>query len=277
MTRLYGRAARVILLTDAGERFVFAGGEGGFRVTFNAKLTAKSSKNELRAELYNLRPNDQALFIKGATIVIEAGYRDLIGEIFKGQILHGETTRNAADLLTAVDATDGQAASSTSSAALSFKPGTSAGAQLQALLSAAGGDKGFKATIKEKLAAAPRGRSAFGLVTDELTNLLKPNGLEWSYQGDVLQVTEAGKPTSEPAILLGIKSGLVSARRLEGGRVKLLARIQPGLIPRRALELDVSGLDGTDAQSGRYVIDQVTFTGDTHGAAWTADVEASPV
>lgn len=276
MTILYDKRARILLDVSTGERFQYDGGPGGFRITFTVKLTAKSSKNELMAEVYNLRPDDRARFVKGSTIILQAGYVGLIGEVFNGQILHASAERNAADFVLSVDAADGQRATSTSTAALSFKPGTSAKDQINTLLASLKGDKGFKAQIKEKLANA-RGRSAFGLITSELSNLLKPQGLEWSFQGGVLQITEKNTPTNEPAILLGVRSGLLSAQTLEGGRARLLCRIQPGLVPRRAVTLDTSGLDGATPQPGAYVIDKGTFTGDTHSASWTADVEVSPV
>lgn len=275
MSLLYKRQANV-QLDQAGERSTFPCGPGGYRVSFQATVTYKSSPNELTAELYNLRPDARARFVEGASVSLTAGYKRLTGQIFGGTVIHAEDKRQGASIITTIDASDGRSAKTSSAAALSFKPGTSLVDQLKTLLGAVKGDQGFKAELKKKLERA-RGHGAFGLITDELDNLLKPQGLEWSFQGGVLQITESRKPTDEPAIVLGVKTGLVAARPLEKGRAKVFARLQPGLVPRRALALELDGLTGALPQPGRYVIDKGVFSGDTHGPVWQAELDVSPI
>lgn len=277
---LYMRRARVTIEVD-GQRTEIPAGPHGFRITFKAKLSAKRADNELKLDLFNLSPELRAAFKKGASVTLEAGYEDLIGIVFKGDVLHGSTKRTGADLITSVDVADGAARRAGAFVAQSFKAGTKPQDQVAALLRAAGGDQGFKAQIKAKIASAKgEGKSVFGLVQDELAALVGPQGYEVSSQAGQLQITERGKPTSDPAIFLSVSTGLAGTPSpLEDkGRARIPAQLQPGFFPRRAVQLDISGFEGEDtAAPGFYVLDVVELQGDTHAGPWAATLDASPL
>ena len=277
---LYDRRALVIV-EGSGQRFEIPCGRDGFRVSFRAKLTRKRSDNELTLELFNLDAGARAAFKKGAVVTLQAGYADLIGTVFKGDVLHGATRRVGPDLVTTVDVQDGAARRAGATITQSFKPGTDVQAQAAALLRVAGGDQGFKAQIKEKLAGAKgEGKSVFGLVEDELAALVAPRGLEVSSQAGTLQLTVKGRPTSDPAIVLGANTGLAGAPAPieDKGRAKIPAQLQPGLFPARAVQLDAAGFEAEDVpKSGIYVVDVVELQGDTHAGPWMATLDATPL
>lgn len=277
---LYDRRAIVIVEGD-GARLEIPCGRDGFRVSFRAKLTARRSDNELTLELFNLSAADRAAFKKGAVVTLQAGYKDLIGTVFKGDVLHGATRRVGPDLVTTVDVQDGAARRSSATISQSFKPGSDVQAQAAALLRAAGGDQGFKAQIKEKIAGAKaEGKSVFGLVEDELAALVAPRGLEVSSQAGTLQLTVKGRPTDDPAIVLSATTGLAGAPTPieDKGRAKIPAQLQPGFFPRRAVQLDAAGFEDEDVvKSGFYVVDVVELQGDTHAGPWAATLDATPL
>jgi hypothetical protein len=277
---LYDRRALVIVEGD-GARLEIPCGRDGFRVSFRAKLTARRSDNELTLELFNLSSADRAAFKKGAVVTLQAGYKDLIGTVFKGDVLHGATRRVGPDLVTTVDVQDGAARRSSATISQSFKPGSDVQAQAAALLRAAGGDQGFKAQIKEKIAGAKaEGKSVFGLVEDELAALVAPRGLEVSSQAGTLQLTVKGRPTDDPAIVLSASTGLAGAPTPieDKGRAKIPAQLQPGFFPRRAVQLDAAGFEDEDVvKSGFYVVDVVDIQGDTHAGPWMATLDTTPL
>lgn len=277
---LYDRRALVIVEGD-GARLEIPCGRDGFRVSFKAKLTARRADNELTLELFNLSAAERAAFKKGAVVTLQAGYKDLIGTVFKGDVLHGATRRVGPDLVTTVDVQDGAARRSSATISQSFKPGSDVQAQAAALLRAAGGDQGFKAQIKEKIAGAKaEGKSVFGLVEDELAALVAPRGLEVSSQAGTLQLTVKGRPTDDPAIVLSATTGLAGAPTPieDKGRAKIPAQLQPGFFPRRAVQLDAAGFEDEDVvKSGFYVVDVVELQGDTHAGPWAATLDATPL
>lgn len=278
---LYDRRA-IVIVEGSGARVEIPCGRDGFRVSFKAKLTAKRGDNELTLELFNLSTADRAAFKKGAVVTLQAGYKDLIGTVFKGDVLHAATRRVGADLVTTVDVQDGAARrAGGATIAQSFKPGTDVQAQARALLRAAGGDQGFKAQIKEKIAGAKaEGKSVFGLVEDELAALVAPRGLEVSSQAGALQLTVKGRPTDDPAIVLSADTGLAGAPTPieDKGRAKIPAQLQPGFFPRRAVQLDATGFEDEDVpKSGFYVVDVVDIQGDTHAGPWMATLDTTPL
>lgn len=277
---LYDRRALVTVDGD-GQRIEIPGGPGGFRMSFRARLTAKRADNEMTIEFYNLSPELRAALKKGAIVTLAAGYAETMGTIFSGDILHAETRRSGPDLITTADVADGAARRAGAVVSTTFKPGTSIQDQTAALLRAAKGDQGFKAQIKSKIAGgAAEGKSIFGTVQDELAALVEPDGYEVSSQAGTLQITRAGRPTDDPAILLSAATGLAGTPSAleDKGRAKILALLQPGLFPRRAVELDTIGFEGEDtAAAGLYVLDTVDIQGDTHGAPWAATLEATPL
>ena len=271
----------LVIVEGSGQRVEIPAGRGGFRLTFKAKLTAKRADNDLTLDLFNLSPELRAAFKKGATVTLQAGYDDLIGIVFKGDVLHAATRREGPDLITSVDVADGAARRAGAFVSQTFGAATTPQDQVGALLKAAGGDQGFKAQIKGKVIAARKeGKSVFGLVQDELAALVEPQGLELSSQAGTLQITEKGRPTSDPPIFLSVTTGLAAPPQPieDKGRAKIAALIQPGFFPRRALQLDASGFEGEDtAPSGFYVVDTVELQGDTHAGPWTATLDTSPL
>src|SRR5574338_628666 len=108
-----------------------------------------------------------------------------------------------------------------------------------------------------------------GRAPEAFTQFTRAHGLEWSVQDGALQVLRHGDSVAPRATLLSSDSGLVGSPSVDHkGVLTLRALIQPELLPGRLIAVE------SIAAKGTYRIEDVTFSGETHGTSWYADIHA---
>lgn len=114
----------------------------------------------------------------------------------------------------------------------------------------------------------PEGHVLHGPAAEQLTELCRSAGLEWSVQSGVLQLLPRGRPLQRSAIVLSPDTGLVGSPEKNGRhRAKAKCLLIPGLAPGGLVELRSSVL------TGRYRVGHMSLSGDTRGAEWGADLD----
>lgn len=260
----------------------------GLRVVFDVSKNAKTSANQARIQIYNLSPDTRSSRFQELKdqIIVRAGYADeSLDEIFHGDMMSISHPSNEADIVTTIIANDGQGALRRSHANLSYAENTSVKQVVQDIA------KSFGIPVKTedylRLMSSDKFIQGFtfnGRSQDALDKVAARAGLEWSIQGNQLQILKKG--TAVPKALAQIpvlspEHGLIgSPERLQqvtdespekkppGWRIKsvLIGRLEPGG------QVGLRCQDIPRAQALR--IESVHHKGDTHGEEWSTTTEA---
>jgi hypothetical protein len=259
----------------------------GLRVAFDVQKDAKQSSNTARVQVYNLAPETRARFQELTdSIIIRAGYSDeSIDEIFHGDIVSVSHPKTGPDVITTIEANDGQRALRSSTSSFSYGEGAGLKQVIQDVAKSLGlpvkSEDYLKLLTDDKFL---QGFTFHGRTRDALNKVTERAGLEWSIQGNQLQILKRGGvvPVDSSRIpLLSPDHGLIgSPERMQritdespekkppGWRIKsiLLGRLEPG---------GQIGLQSADIPKPMaYRIETVHHQGDTHGDDFTTLTEA---
>lgn len=272
MTRLFKRAVRLVAGSLAVE---------DLRVQFKARKNLSKEPNELEATIYNLsEASRSALQVKGARVVLEAGYGTETSQIFVGNTRLVSHAREGADWLTRLQCGDGEQAYRYAKTLESFAPGTPKSTVARRLLESMGGLDAREAiaAVSGLVEQFTQGFVSSGRVSTELTRVLKKSGLDWSIQDGKLQVLTERGATTESAVLLSADTGLVGSpvhgspvARGKPQTLTIKSLLQPSIRPGRRVQLEAAAVQGL------FRVQEVRHVGDTHGGDWYSEIEAIPL
>jgi len=284
MSELFNR--KVILLV--GKR-----GQTGrlitdLRMTFRIEKSLEKNPNSSMVSVYNVN-NDTRRIIEqeGAVCQLKAGYGETEPPLlFTGDLTRATTKINGADFITEMEAMDGGEAYQTSEVDVSFSKGVESGQILSGVLDSMGLTKGtvvdFKSALKYLSGFVFSGRS-----TDALDTILGKQNLTWSIQDNQLQILPRGKSTTEEAVILTPKTGLIGSpfitkvlnsdllkkkdgKEAESG-LRFISLLNPLLRPGRLVSIDARLVQGL------YRVEKVSHNGDTHGNNFYSECEAKAI
>lgn len=204
-------------------------------------------------------------------VEVMAGYAEGMALIFRGDKRKAVPVRENTDWVLKVTAGDGEHALRNARVARSFAPGSTLQQVVQHIADAMGVGVGNAvsalrgATLGGLDDTFAEGTLLHGLAAAELTRLTSSAGLTWSIQDGVLQVLPRGGALAREALLLSRETGLIGAPEVVNKRtLTVKALLIPGLVPGQQVVLE-SGI-----AHGAWRISSAEYSGDTHGAEWTA-------
>jgi len=246
-------------------------------VEFACKRTLRPAPGTAEVKLYNLSADHHALVqsARGQVVRIEAGYVDGMSQLFQGDVRRVDIERAGPDWITKITAGDGAHAIRTARGRRSFGPDTTIEEVVRYAAAQMGVGTGNVAEVVravglDRLGAAfpARGTVLHGSAADELGELLRTAGLEWSVQGGVLQVLPRGGALQRQAIVLAPDTGLVGSPEAgQHGAVKAKALLIPELVPGRLVQLE------SVVREGLYRIEKASYKGESDGTDWYAELE----
>jgi hypothetical protein len=254
----------------------------GLRLSFRIEKTLKPDPNVAEISVDNLTESQrEAITAKKTPLVrLSVGYQKEETQIFYGSLVHVQHSFEGADIRTTLSTGDGIEEYRRKRVFASFGPKTSTAIVFQALLKNLGLKRGnadrFVTKLKTGLKAQIylEGVSLAGSCAAELTALCKSANLEWSIQDGAYQILDKNESLNKFAIVLdgGARNrpntGLIGSPSISNkGIVSGKSLIIPDMYPGRQVEIKSRFL------SGRYRLDKVTYTGDTHGSDWYCDFE----
>ncbi len=259
----------------------------GLRVVFDVTKDAKSAANQAHIQIYNLSKETRQTFQELTDqVIIRAGYEDeSMDEIFHGDLISISHPKGDGNVITTIEANDGQKALRESYSNVSYAENTSLKQVLQDLSRQMG--LPVKSTDYLSLVADQtflQGFSFSGPTKAAMDKLTARAGLEWSIQGNQLQVLKRGgvvprAPSQIPLVtpdqgLIGSPdriqriTGESPDKKPPGWKIKsvLIGRLEPG---------GQIGLQCEDVpQASAFRIETVQHHGDTHGDDFTSLTEA---
>lgn len=221
----------------------------GLRITFEINKDIKPAANRAKIQIYNLAPETRARIQElKYEVILRAGYADeSVDEIFHGDIVSISHEKNEGDVITTIEGHDGQTALRDSHSILSYGDGSSV---LQ-ILKDVSGSMGIpvKSTDFQRIVGEQKflqGFSFSGPTRDVMDKLTARAGLEWSIQGNQVQIIKKGGVVPKALNQIPVVSpdhGLIgSPERLQrivgetpdkkppGWRIKssIIGRLEPG-------------------------------------------------
>lgn len=261
-------------------------------IKFAVTRSLKKTDNTAEITIYNLREDhrkqieDQAV----ARCTLEAGYRrdpasqdhsPTMSLIFAGDCREINSIRNDADWETTVSSRDGKKkrkkGTTVGRVAKGFAPGVSIKTVIQECAKAMHVGVGnlsalSKVEFPKAGAIFPNGTVLNGDAAEELEEILRSAGLEYSIQNGVLQILTRGQALAGTAVVLSPETGLVDSPTISSD---LTARgrclLEPDIFPGRKLQLKARNV------SGFFRFSKCDYSGDTREKDWFVDFEARPI
>ncbi|MEW5803907.1 MAG: hypothetical protein AB1847_17570 [bacterium] len=265
----------------------------GLRIAFEIEKTSEPNPNTARICIYNLHPKHWPLLESkdNLTVTLEVGYGGNLEQIYFGDIKKSSfsnedaTKNNAApvtfstqgpDTVTTIEAASGIEAIQKATIDKSYTQGIDMKTPLVDVVNTfkemggviVDGALDFIKTGTFNSKKIQTGLALAGSSSVNMDNLTGALGLEWSIQDKKLQIIPKDGKTTEDAVLLSPKTGLVGSpvRREEG--IEFTALIQPKIQPGRAVRIESMFINGD------FRINKVRFNGDTHDNPWYCTAEA---
>lgn len=279
MAEQFGRIVEVLIGPRGQNGKLFR----DLRVAFRIEKSLESNPNQATISIYNLSESSRSLVEQdGAVIQLKAGYGENTKLLYLGDIARTTTKRSGGDIVTEIEAGDGEFAYQNATANVSLGPG----AKYSQVFSAIGDRLGLSTgsvKITNPNDQFQQGYAYSGMARDALDILTEKQGLEWNIQDGQLQVLPAEATTDDTVVLLNPGSGLVGSpfktkilrpdlarvgKGKEEAGVNITSLLNPEIRPGRRIKVESQFVNGV------FKVERVTHSGDTHGNQFYSEVEA---
>jgi len=255
------------------------------RIDFNVEKTEGKDPNTAKIDIYNLSLGTRNQIKEvGELVILNAGYTQGDGEevCFSGTITSITHKFHRPNVITTIEANDGQGALGTSKVSLSRGNGVSARSILTTVLNTFPISNNLQTvTLTDKKYAS--GFAYTGMSKDALTKITEFLGLSWSIQDNEIRLIPFDGNDKTRAVLLTPNTGLInSPQRLTGESrkaQKLSKKAKPGWKIESLLSPKINpqgsiGIESEEIPQGSiFNIHSVTHKGDTHGNEWVSQIE----
>lgn len=262
------------------------------RIEFKITKTLTPAPNEAVIKIYNLSQANQNLIQKTfKEVLINAGYKDSMRLIFRGNIKRVFHYRKGNDYITEIEAGDGDHDYRHAFMNLTLSAGTTDAqlltAAVQSFSSTIMGTIGIDTTKQRS-----RGRAIFGSTRHILNTVARASNANWSIQDGALTIIGASAVSPTEAIVLNSETGLLSAPTLSDKGIEVKALLNPQFTVNGTLKLDNNNIrlkvhaakepkQNATAKpkapirldpDGLYKIIRFDHDGDTRGPKWITDI-----
>ena len=210
MTQLFDRKIRVTAVPDSGPSRQW---DESLRLDFNVTQTIDREPNTASIQIYNLSNASRAWLKSHAkNVILEAGYGNLTGTLFAGDISRIWTDRsNPPDIVTKMECSDGLDAFTNQTISITLGPGTPVSSVMRELQTALGLPLRFIDGDLDQTAALLNGITMHGPVVNYLDDIADRLDATWSVQDGALQFVTDGGNAPMQAILVTADTGLIGS------------------------------------------------------------------
>lgn len=265
------------------EAFVTAGLQGKPgrilrpRIAFTVEKTEDSFTNKATISLWNLNGESRAVLEEKKTVIrLDAGYKNNPSLLFIGQtnldtVGMVKTTRQGPDIITTVEAGDGELNLTNAHLEVSLGPGATNRQVFEALVKSIG--IALAVGVKKDFPVVQYGKgfSYAGRAKDLMDRLMKDVDYRWSIQNNEIQVTPRLRGTGEEAAYITPQTGLINIPSKTDEGFTFESVLDPRITPGRLVTVE-SGITG----KGVFRVVKSVHVGDTHEGEWKTTFEGVP-
>lgn len=244
------------------------------RVKFKVKKTGDMNPNECSLEIYNLNPENREFIKKYMVLCIEAGYKELNGQIFKGEIsLINAGVKESTDRITKIEAKDSFKKLRDVYLSKSFTAKTRESDVIKYVTDKLGLTMGSTKGLHLAKKFYNKGISLSGNIKHVLESHLSPLGLKYVINDGVFNIVEKNIQINDKPILLDFESGLIGSpeKTEKGYKFKSLMRCDINL--GSTIELKSQKVNGL------FIVQNLEHDGDSSGTndSWITECEVQAV
>lgn len=246
----------------------------GLRIAFEIVKDLKPQSNKAKIVIYNLSKGTREIFAqKPVRVTLEAGYAGAYFKIYEGDLITATPKWQETEHLTTLQLGTGRDRERGARLSRTYKIGSNP-KQIATDLAESMGLK-IPKNIDEFKKVFSSGVTLKGPSADQLTKILKVQGMGWSNQDGRLQILRDGKGTTAEAIVVSSETGMIGSPELTSPNKKG----QPAVLKVRTI-LDSEKAPGRHIAvrsrdtTGTYIITKLTQIGDNYAQPWYSDIEA---
>jgi len=273
MTTLWIRDVEARFSGDGGDLVVRE-----LRISFTVSKSLSGSPNTAEIKVWNLsKENRYKIKREFDRVTLEAGHvaAGNRGIIFDGFVRDVTHQRESTDIVTTIEAGDGDKGYRQGTISKTFPAGTTPEAMVNELLDKMPDvDLGVFEGLTE-LPAYPRPVTMYGRVVDELNKLGRTHQFYWSVQDGALEVVKGNKAIDE-VVVISQSSGMIGVPDITDNGIMVECLLNPELRIGRIVEVRSQQLEMNDAE-GRFRISALDFTGDTRGNQYFARIHGERI
>jgi hypothetical protein len=287
----------------------------GVRIVFKVEKSSERTTNRAEIDIYNLSSDTRGKIEAGSRnrISLCAGYVQAGGaqQIFRGDIVQVEHRIETPEVITHIEAEDGQAALRQTRVSMSFEAGATAlwvidkivnELKIQVPNSLIGWQPGpaltnreynhgfsFTGPAVEALDKVSKYLEARWMVTDGILHLLPLNGTLGLGQTSEIYISPESGMIGSPNRLMDM-GGVLDVTEDQPGPEQNQVVILPqqeqmnGYAVKSLLQSSINPLFRVELHSerqpdvqGQFAVENLTHTGDTHGEIWETDLEVTRI
>lgn len=266
----------------------------GMQVSFDVKRDLRGAPNTCDMVLTNLGEENRQSFIGApCKVVVEVGYENDLRLLFTGDVRYASNEHEGTEWLTKLQIADGGRAFANAKINKSYKKGTPVETLVRDLTKAFGLPLTSLAALGDALKQRiPSGEVLQGPVSDELSRVLAPFDLEFSFQHGVLQILKSNGVTAGTARVISEATGMIGAPEMKPPKIvappktvghstgRAKPRV-PKLTVKHEIYPEISPGEKIVVQSrsinGVFKVEVVKHKGDFFGNDWTTEIEATDV
>lgn len=251
------------------------------RVAFEIETnTFGASANHSKITLSNLSAQSRQSIKKGYLVQLYAGYNNLTGLIFTGNVFVAKSQRRPQDgtIDTILECLDGGSSITYSRLDKTYPAGTTLITVLTDVARAMNATTdynpvGVNAGISLNIPAVVfnKGYVAHGPCKDTLDKLLTPQGLEWNVHNGNLNIIPIGNYDGNTAELVSQDTGLIGTPSQNAYFTQFDVLLNPRIYPGRLVQLKCENTE----MNGYYKVRKCKYEGDSRGDKWGVSVEAT--
>lgn len=238
-----------------------------------------ASPNHSKIELYNLSIESRQAIKKGYLVQLQAGYNNLIGTIFTGNVFKATSDRKGPDIITTLECLDGGSAITYARLDKSYPAGVTNFQILTDIATAMSITANYQpVSVNAGVALGiPRvtyntGFVATGPCKDTLDKLCKPQGLEWSIQNGNLNIIPQSAYDGNSAQVVSIGTGMIGVPSTNDYFTQFTSLLNPKIVPGSLAQL----ISENASLNGYYKVRRSHYEGDSHDNKWQVACEATP-
>lgn len=252
------------------------------QIKFKVERSLTKSPNQCDIYITNLARATRAdLATRPLRVQLDAGYDDQPRNLFLGDLHFGMSEIKGPNWIALMQVGDGDRTYNHARVSKSFPSGTTVRTALNSVCASMG------LTVPKNLASNPALDSQFvggltmhGPAREAMTKLLTPFGYHWSVQNGALTILTDDEVASTDIILVDQDHGMVGTpefgtppRSGKPPHVRVKNLLNPEFAPGKVVQVTSVAIDGG---SGKFRIEKVTDSGDTHSNEWFSTIEIQP-
>lgn len=215
------------------------------RVQFEIEKTVESAPNEAKIKIFNLTPEHEAQIKEEFDdVILNAGYKDNVSMIFRGNIQHVYRYRDKNDTITEIVASDGDKDHRLATINATFAAGST---HLDIVDAAVDSFQGVGNTMKGPISVPAkvylRGKVVSSNSRAALDNVSKECGVNWSIQDGELHMIGVDEYLPDNTIVINKNTGMLGSPTVTEKGVEVRLLLNPLLKVNCQVELDKSSIN----------------------------------